>query len=611
MTKSNIDYKKLGLKSGIEIHAQLEGKKLFCDCPTEIREDKPDFEISRKLKAVVGETGEIDVAAAREQAKNKTFVYQGYSDTTCLVETDEEPPHLMNEGALNLALQMCKFFNAKIVDEVQIMRKTVVDGSNTGGFQRTSLVGFNGKVEVDKKDIVIESVCIEEDACKIVERKAECDIYNLSRLGIPLIEIATGPNMKTPKEVAEVASKIGMYLRSLTPNKGQSIKRGLGTIRQDVNVSIAKGERVEIKGAQDLKMIPTLVDYEILRQMKLVDLKERIEKGELVLPEFNDYKDVSSILKNTACKFVHDTISKKNVVLGLKIPGFKGVIGEETCPGRRVGSEISDYGKHAGVGGMIHSDEKLEKYKFSESEVNDLKATLEVGDNDAFILIADKKSTSINAIELIKERILRLSEGVIKEVRKANADGTTTYMRPMPSSSRMYPETDTLPIVPNIADVEVGKTIEEKIECLTKQGVKNKDIAEVIAKEYDSIFCKLKDKFEVNTLASNIVSGATIIEPDVKILDAIFSAMDKGVVPKNAYLDILELIKSGKSVEEAIKTKESMPKAEVEKIVKDVLSKNPDATMRDMGKIMGAIMGASKGKADGKLVSELLRGKLK
>ena len=268
-----LDYKKIGLVSGIEIHQQLQGKKLFCDCPTEIREDKHDLEVKRKLKAVVGETGKIDAAAAQQSAKQKYNIYQAYVDTTCLVELDEEPPHLMNEGALNLSLQMCKFLNCTLVDEVQVMRKTVVDGSNTSGFQRTSLVGMNGELELsDGKKISVPALCIEEDAAKIVKRNSDYDVYNLSRLGIPLIEIATGPDLNTPLEVKECAEKIGMFLRSTKPALGESVKRGIGTIRQDVNVSVKGGARVEIKGAQDLKMIPLLVDNEALRQLKLIEI---------------------------------------------------------------------------------------------------------------------------------------------------------------------------------------------------------------------------------------------------------------------------------------------------------------------------------------------------
>ena len=255
-----MDYQKIGLKCGIEIHQQLEGKKLFCNCPTLLRDDKPDFELKRKLRASAGESGKIDIAARQEQIRNKTFVYQGYSDTTCLVETDSEPPHALNQNSLYTTLQLSKLVNANVSPVVQVMRKTVVDGSNTSGFQRTALIARNGEVETSEGIVRIDNISLEEDACKIVSETETEKIYKLDRLGIPLIEIGTAPDIKTPEQAQETAKKLGMLLRSL-PN----VKRGLGTIRQDVNVSIKGGNRIEAKGAQDLRMIPTLVNLEIKR----------------------------------------------------------------------------------------------------------------------------------------------------------------------------------------------------------------------------------------------------------------------------------------------------------------------------------------------------------
>src|SRR3989338_1320255 len=99
----HLDYHHLGLMMGLEIHQQLEGKKLFCNCPTQIRDDQPHFTIHRKLRASAGESGEIDIAAQQEQSRGRSFAYEGYTDTTCLVEADEEPPHELNKDALYTA----------------------------------------------------------------------------------------------------------------------------------------------------------------------------------------------------------------------------------------------------------------------------------------------------------------------------------------------------------------------------------------------------------------------------------------------------------------------------------------------------------------------------
>lgn len=269
-----MDYDKLNFKAGLEIHQQIEGKKLFCECPTVLKDDPHDVLIIRKLRAVAGESGNIDIAAKHEMIKSKEIIYEGYKDINCLVEYDSEPPHELNSDALSVALQVCKLLNCKIVDEVQIMRKTVVDGSNTSGFQRTMLVGYDGFLESSRGKIGIMSVCLEEDAARKIRENKDSIVYRLDRLGIPLIEIATEPNIKNPEHAKEIAEKLGMILRST----GKA-KRGLGTIRQDVNVSIKNGNRVEIKGFQDLKHMPKTIEYEVNRQLK-EKIKKEVRKAE-------------------------------------------------------------------------------------------------------------------------------------------------------------------------------------------------------------------------------------------------------------------------------------------------------------------------------------------
>jgi Glu-tRNA(Gln) amidotransferase subunit E-like FAD-binding protein len=274
------DYKKVGLKSGLEIHQQLDSHKLFCDCPSVLRSDEPEYEINRTLNPVVGETGEVDVAVKHEAGQLKDFRYQVY-DTNCLVEVDEEPPHAINEEALKIALQICHLLNCKIFPVAQVMRKTVVDGSNTAGFQRTVMIAHDGYIEISSGKIAIDAVMLEEDSARKVGEKDGRKIYKLDRLGIPLVEIATGPHMHTPEEIKEAAMKIGEILRACR------VKRGIGTIRQDVNISIKGSKRVEIKGFQDPKMMMKTVDKEIDRQLECV--KEKSCKNEVrnALPDGN------------------------------------------------------------------------------------------------------------------------------------------------------------------------------------------------------------------------------------------------------------------------------------------------------------------------------------
>ena len=257
-------YQKIGLKCGIEIHQQLDTYKLFCECPSLLRKDEPDVIVKRRLYAAAGETGKVDIAAAYEQSKQKEFIYQAYSNTTCLVELDEEPPHEINKEALRIALQISLLLNAKPLNVTQVMRKTVVDGSNTSGFQRTLLIARGGYVEVLNKKIGIASICLEEDAARKIKETEKEVTYRLDRLGIPLVEIATEPDIKDPEEAKLVALKIGEILRAC------KVKRGIGTIRQDVNMSIKGGPRIEIKGVQEPRLIAKTIETEVERQKDLL-----------------------------------------------------------------------------------------------------------------------------------------------------------------------------------------------------------------------------------------------------------------------------------------------------------------------------------------------------
>ena len=276
-----VNYKELGFKCGLEIHQQLEGHKLFCNCPCIIKDDKPDFEVKRNLRVSASELGEFDPAALYELQKGKYFVYQGYNDVNCLIELDEEPPKELNKTALNIALQVALLLNAKPVDVIQFMRKIVIDGSNVSGFQRTALVAINGYIETSEGKISISSICLEEESAKKIEDKESYRVYNISRLGIPLIEIATGPEIKSAEGAKEAAEKIGMVLRSV-----KGVKRGLGSIRQDINLSVKGQSRVEIKGFQDLRSIPKVVEYEVNRQLELLNKNEKL-KSEVRKAESN------------------------------------------------------------------------------------------------------------------------------------------------------------------------------------------------------------------------------------------------------------------------------------------------------------------------------------
>jgi len=608
------DYSELGLKVGIEIHQQLDTKeKLFCSCPTVVRDDKADVVIKRKLRALAGETGELDVAAAYEQLRAKYFVYNAYNNTTCDVELDEEPIHGINEEALKLVLQVSLMLKAKPVDVMQVMRKTVIDGSNTSGFQRTALVARDGNVAVDGTEISIPTVCIEEEAAKIVERTADYDVYNLSRLGIPLVEIATGPDMKTPEEVKSVAEYIGMILRSTG-----KVKRGLGTIRQDVNVSIAEGARVEIKGAQELRMISKFVEYEALRQKGLVEIAAGLRKNSAAAE--GKTIDVTTLLGRCTSEIIKSAIAKKGVVLATKLKGFRDLIGRELVgvPGRRLGKELSEYAKaFAGLGGIFHSDE-LPKYGITQEDVDKLNKELGCGSNDAFVIVAAEKSKAEAAISAVIERAKQAIKCVPSEVRKANEDGTTTFLRPMPGSARMYPETD-VPIV-NLSSyakgIQLPRLLIERAVEYQQLGLSNDLAKAILGSEYASLFeilikkCKkLSPAYIAETLLSYEkgvmalgVPAAALEKVTDETLETVLAAVDSGKLAKESVIPaLIEAAKTGKL---GISKYESLSDAELEAELKAIVSANKNLPFNAL---IGKAMERLRGKAPGQKIAEKLK----
>lgn len=595
---------------GLEIHQQLEGRKLFSHSPTIISEGEFDKVIIRKLSAVVGETGEIDIAAKHEKHKNKTFEYHFYNESNCLVDTDEEPPHKTSEEALKTIFLFSRLCKSNIVDAIQFMRKLVIDGSNTSGFQRTSLVATGGFLEVNKNKIGIQSICLEEDSAKIVSRKENKDTYNLSRLGIPLIEIATSPDITSGEQAKDVAMHIGMLLRSL------NVKRGLGTIRQDINISIDGGQRVEIKGAQDIKLIPEIVEQEVNRQKSLNELKTLNFKNDSVITDLTEiFKDCDSKVVNSKIDFKKEK-EDNGKVLGIKVSGFKGFIGKEIQKERRLGSELSDYAKlRAGVGGIFHSDE-LPNYGITNNEISKINKKLDMRKDDAFILVVDKNKTAKLALEAVIDRLKLLKDGVLPEVRNALPNGSSTYLRPMPGSARMYPETD-IPLIvvdhAKVASLELPKPLTEKVKELEKD--LSNDLANLIVKEgkydlfkkFSNRYKNIKPAFIAETIEPKLLELKRDYNIDVtKItehnLDMIFNKLDKNLITKESIDEILKLYGNGKNVnfEDFKPLDNNIVEKEIKKIVKD----NKGAPI---GALMGKAMAKFSGKVDGKKVSEIIK----
>lgn len=461
------------LKVGVEIHQQLDTKKLFCNCPSILTDKNPDFIVKRRLNAVAGETGKVDIAAEYEAIKKKEYLYEGYNDRTCEIELDESPPRKLNLEALRIVLQVAILLNARILKATQIMRKTVIDGSNTSGFQRTILIARDGYVETKEGKIKVDSICLEEDSARRIKSDSKSVTFRLDRLGIPLIEIATSPDIKSSEQTKEVASKIGEILRAC------QVKRGIGTIRQDINVNIKGHPRIEIKGFQDLRTMPKTIEFEIERQKK----------------------------------------------------------------------EPSKSG----------------------------------------------------------------------EVRKANPDSTTSFLRPLPGGARMYPETD-LPILKITKEMideakrNLPRLRSELKEDLKKYGLNEEIINQLIKQNQIQLFEELvkvynNPKLIARTLTNVIPSiktrqNANIEAISDKILIGIFKKLKENNILENNIESILLKICEGKSIEEAIQKEDTLSSPDIESEIKNIIREKPNLSI---GAYMGLLMQKFKGKIDGKILMEILK----
>ncbi len=611
-----VDYTTLGLKVGLEIHQQLNTNKLFCDCPCEIRDDAPDRIVKRILRAAAGETGIVDVAASAEIEKQKYYVYEYYDDTTCLVELDEEPPHELNHDALGIVLQLAAIMHCEVVDEIHVMRKTVVDGSNTSGFQRTALIARNGFIEFESAGklckVDIETVCLEEDAARIIAKNSDHDVYRLDRLGIPLIEIATAPDITTPQMAKDCAAHIGMLLRSTG-----KVKRGLGTIRQDVNVSIAGGTRVEIKGVQDLRILDQVVMLEVERQQKMIalrkEMKDRgITNNNLDSPDIL-YNDFTYVFKNTPSKLVQKGLSQGLRIFGKPYPRFKGLFGYELGPNRRFGSELSDRIKLFGLNGLIHTDEDLNKYPIA-GEIHQIMCDLNLEPSDSMIFIIGSEEKCRLAFRKINETITNfITDGLSKEVRNARDDGTSNYLRPMPGSSRMYPETDVLTIIPDISTIEKPELITEKIARFEKEYGLPKQVAKELVSEddfesYVKQFPQIKPLIIAETLVSTPLDLQKrfniVIAPSPDVVTPVFSALNGSDIVSSSIPEILKDYATGKDITASITKFKTVDESELVAYITTTISAHPQL---NSNALMGMVMKEYRGKFSGQRILKLIK----
>ena len=618
--------KDLGVKVGLEIHQQLAtNKKLFCNC-TPIESDEYSIKFQRKLRASKSELGEFDPAALFESTKSKTIMYYANPQSSCLVEQDEEPPHELDEDARKIALIISSALKSNIFSEIYPMRKTVIDGSNTTGFQRTMLISQGGFYKVGEMKIGIQSICLEEDAAKILGDEDSVRKYGLERLGIPLVEIATEPFEVELEQIKKIALSLGRILRST-----KKVKRGLGSIRQDVNVSIKEGGVViEVKGVQQLEQLEKVVEYEAERQHGLLIISKKLKEKNWIYNDEEDKKNITELFSKCKSKIIQNAIKKDQKIFVISFRNMAGLFGYSPYEGIRLGKEVAELVRFFGIGGVFHSDE-LPNYGIEELDIDNLREKLKINENDAFLILAAPEEKIHIVIDQIIVRIEYIkNKGIPIDTRLATQAGETKFLRPRPGAARMYPETDIPPIIITKEELEeaeknIPKSWDESIKELQTKYKINPQLAEqIFDSRYIELFEKIVGKTKANStfVASTLCSSITKLERSglnsdlLKNEDIVksFQLLEEGKIAKESIDIIFENIMSGKSktTEEALKNAsiEAVDEVELEKIIENIVEKNQEIIRnqkeRAMGPLMGIAMKELRGKASGEIINNLL-----
>ncbi|MBT4176571.1 MAG: Glu-tRNA(Gln) amidotransferase subunit GatE [Thaumarchaeota archaeon] len=626
---SELDIKNIGLKVGLEIHQQLDTKKkLFCDC-TPIEEEEFSMKFSRKLRAAKSELGKIDPAALFESTKSKTIVYYANPKSSCLVEEDEEPPHALDTDAKNIVLLISSALESKIFSEIHVMRKTVIDGSNTTGFQRTMLVAQGGHIEVNGKKVGVQSICLEEDAGKLIKDEGNHRFFSLDRLGVPLIEIALDPVEGDAKFVKDIALTLGRLLRVT-----KKVMRGIGTIRQDVNISVEGGGVIEVKGVQQLDQLEKIIEFEAKRQHGLKLISEKINQTKFSeIDRRKDVFDITEIMQECNSNIIKKSIEKQDKIFGIRIKKLKGILGFEPYSDIRLGKEIGQLVRFFGIGGVFHSDE-LPNYGIENADIKRVTEKLDIQNEDAFLIIAGGRNSVGFAIDSIINRIKLSKNGPPAETRAATPNGDTIFLRPRPGASRMYPETD-IPTV-KVTDAElikvrsnIPKSWEDSIKELEEKYRINNQLAEqIFDSEYFEIFeqiCSQKQNspnFVVSILCSTITnlerSGLNSSLLSNEHIKKTFELLEQEKINKESIQIIFEQIMSKKAngVLQALENASisQLTEDELDEILNKIIQENIDKIkqeqMRALSGIMGIAMKEVRGKASGKIINQKLKEKI-
>ena len=521
------NYNKGGFKSGLEVHQQLLTKeKLFCHCPAGIFHGNNDFdaELIRHMRPTLSELGEYDGTALMEFKTKKEIRYRINNRTACTYEIDDTPPFPIDKDALQIAIEISLLSKLNIVGEVHITRKQYLDGSIPTGFQRTAIIGVEGEIPLKRKKVRLIQLSIEEDSCREISDIGHKRIYKTDRLGMPLIETVTYPEMETPDEVMEACN----YIRFLNRSTGK-VRTGMGAARQDVNVSCEGGTRVEIKGVAHTKWIPKLTHNEYYRQLALLKIKDIVLKR---TPNHKKWK-----VKSKTIDF--DLIKKKNGIaklikekgysaIAVNLPNFKGILSHFTQPGKMFGDELSERLKVIACmeyPNLIHN-EQFEK-KITVADFKAIAELLDANEQDAQVIIIGSKADMQTAIETIEERCKMAFDGVPKETRKSLINGITVFERVLPGANRMYPDTDSPPIPLKNNYIEelhnnLPKDVIDNYKQMKKWGIPEDTYTYILKK---NLFPLISDI--VNSLKLNPKFAGTFIGHNLKFVEGHYTSVGK------------------------------------------------------------------------------------
>jgi len=625
------DVVKLGFKCGLEVHHQIKtDRKLFCRCPAVLRRDTPHASILRHMRPTMSELGVYDGTALMEFKTKKNITYTLFRDTVCTYEFDDTPPFPVNQDAVDIGIHIAMILNCSIVDELHVSRKQYLDGSIPTGFQRTMIIGVTGWLPFKDRKIGVIQLGLEEDACRQTHNWGHEITFKTDRLSIPLVEVVTLPDIRSPEEVPEVADTIGRMLRATG-----RVRRGDGSVRQDINVSITGGTRVEIKGVPKLAWMEDLTRTEALRQKALLDIREELAKRGVSKDTFKaDIVDCSSVFNNTACEFIKKTLDMGGEVLGVRLEKCKGILGVQTQPGKTFASEVA--GRVRVIAcieydpvNLLHTEE-MPKHGVTEAERDALLAACNAGPEDVVAVVWGDQQDATTAAQEVRTRVHEATIGIPNETRQPFADGTTDFERILPGPDRMYPDTDSPPVVLTKERLDgIARSICEmplsREARYARMGIPKHIGLELAISSRAALFDRLESELSVEPVfaAMTLVATMKALERDCAPVDElsdeqvmdVFRACKKDRISREGVPMVLaEVAHKRGTVEERVRELESK-KPDEEALRQMVRSATEGLRQMTKGmdpvpKAMGLLMANLRGKFPGTRLAELVKAEI-